>query len=236
MRKEFICGIYCIENLVNHKKYIGQSVDIYSRFSKHKSSLNNGIHDNDYLQKSWTKYGEDNFKFYIIECCEKDQLDDKENYYIDLYETMNRDLGYNLKSGGQAHNFVCNEVRNKISNAIKQSYNDNLKQIRRQDALSQWSNPEVKAKILGENNGMYGKKHTEDAKRKMSEARKNHTPVYCVELDKKFIDASTAAKELNCNSSYILKACRGTVKAAYGYHWQFLYPETTNTFERINIS
>ena len=32
MAKEKICGIYCIENLVNHKKYIGQSVNIYTRW------------------------------------------------------------------------------------------------------------------------------------------------------------------------------------------------------------
>ena len=36
-------GIYCIENTINHKKYIGQSIDIYSRWSKHKSELNNNI-------------------------------------------------------------------------------------------------------------------------------------------------------------------------------------------------
>ena len=34
-----VCGIYCIENLINSKKYIGQSVDIKSRFKKHISLL-----------------------------------------------------------------------------------------------------------------------------------------------------------------------------------------------------
>ena len=41
-----ICGIYCIENLVNKKKYIGQSIDISARFKKHKNLLCNNKHNN----------------------------------------------------------------------------------------------------------------------------------------------------------------------------------------------
>ena len=72
MRKS---GIYCIENLINHKKYIGQSVYIRNRWRQHKNELNSNIHFNDYLQKSWNKYGADNFSFYVLEYCDVDQLD-----------------------------------------------------------------------------------------------------------------------------------------------------------------
>ena len=55
-----ISGIYCIENIINNKKYIGQSKHINERWLKHISELNHGYHHNDYLQKSWNKYGKDN--------------------------------------------------------------------------------------------------------------------------------------------------------------------------------
>ena len=41
-------GIYCIENIVNHKKYIGQSIDVEERWKKHVSELKHGRHHNDY--------------------------------------------------------------------------------------------------------------------------------------------------------------------------------------------
>lgn len=93
-------GIYCIENLLDHKKYIGQSVNLKKRLSKHLYELKNNRHFNDHLQQAWNKYGEENFKIFILDYCEKDELDKKEIYYIDLYNTMNRDYGYNKDSGG----------------------------------------------------------------------------------------------------------------------------------------
>lgn len=230
MRKNIQSGIYCIENIINNKKYIGQSVDVEGRWSKHQNSLSKGNHDNTYLQNSWNKHGKENFKFYILEYCAKDKLDEKEIYYINLHNTMNREYGYNLKSGGQFTNYICDEVKQKISESNKKTYqNTNLKEIRSIDALNQWANPEIKAKIMGENNGMYGKHHSDEARKKMSEKAKgrpcsfrNTTPILCIELNKIFKDACTAAQELSCQSGSILQACRGKRKTCAGYHWQFI--------------
>lgn len=146
---------------------------------------------------------------------------------------MNRIHGYNLKSGGQGHNFYSEEARHKISESNKLTYQTtNLKEIRRISALNQWANPKIKEKILGENNAMFGKHHTDETKKKISEARKgapspkrNTTPVFCVELNKKFKDATEASKELAIDSSAILKVCRKERKTCGGYKWEFLKNE-----------
>ena len=102
---EKICGIYCIENLVNGKKYVGQSVDIYSRWNKEKNILKKDEKAwNVYLQNAWKKYGEDNFKFYILERCDEEQLDEREIYWVSYYHTYIGDVecnGYNGTIGGQ---------------------------------------------------------------------------------------------------------------------------------------
>lgn len=60
--------IYKIENKVNGKIYIGSTVrPFYIRKYEHLSSLRDNIHYNSYLQRSFNKYGEDNFEFIIIE-------------------------------------------------------------------------------------------------------------------------------------------------------------------------
>lgn len=107
-------GIYCIENLINHKKYIGQSKNYKKRISDHLSELRNGKHFNDHLQHSWDKYGEENFSIYIICYCNENELDEKEIYYIDLYNTMDKDFGYNKDSGGNKYKTRNEESRNKM--------------------------------------------------------------------------------------------------------------------------
>lgn len=226
--REKRCGIYCIENIITNKKYIGQSVNIKDRWYKHKNALCKNIHDNDYLQKAWNKYGEDNFKFYILEECNQSELDNREIYYINSYNTLNYNYGYNLKEGGQCGS-ISEYGNNKKRDTLKKTYEiTDLKEKRKHNALKQWSNPEIKAKITGINNGMYGKTHTKEAREKISEAqkgrisfRKNLTPVLCIELNKIYSCAAEAMKELKPASS-ILEVCKGHRKTAGGYHWKFL--------------
>lgn len=80
-----VSGIYCIEDRINHKTYIGSSKNLYRRLLKHFALLRHNKHENAYLQNAWNKYGEDNFEWIIIEKCDSSILTEREQYCIDLF-------------------------------------------------------------------------------------------------------------------------------------------------------
>jgi group I intron endonuclease len=100
------CGIYMIFNKINNKKYIGStSNNFYQRWYQHINNLNKNTHYNKFLQLSWNKYSENNFKFIIINIINKINdntlfkkiIFDNEQKYLDLYDCY-KPYGYNLKS------------------------------------------------------------------------------------------------------------------------------------------
>lgn len=123
--REKIVGIYCIENIINNKKYIGLSRNIEQRWNEHKSKLRRGKHGNIYLQRAWNRDGEDAFKFYILETCNSDVLSEREQYYINKEHTLSHEYGYNLTNGGEdaptTNKAVISYKTNVIYNSVHES-------------------------------------------------------------------------------------------------------------------
>lgn len=83
-----ICGIYKITNNINRHCYIGQSIDITTRWRRHRESLK------DYpLYRAFRKYGIENFSFEVLEECNRSELNKKEQEYICKYNSIQD--GYN---------------------------------------------------------------------------------------------------------------------------------------------
>lgn len=87
----------------------------------------------------------------------------------------------------------------------------------------------------GRSNGLEGTKRTEETKAKMSAARKKAwdngaydrpspraKPVRCIELDKVFESAASAATEIGCSQSKISLCCNGKRKTHHKYHWEYV--------------
>ena len=97
MTEKKVQCIYKIENLLNGKCYVGSTINKRKRWSDHKKGLRNNKHHNAHLQNSWNKYGQDNFKFKIIEKVDNvDNLLKREQHWIDTLQVANRKKGYNI--------------------------------------------------------------------------------------------------------------------------------------------
>ena len=92
------CGIYKITNIATDECYIGQAVDVYRRWSDHcKCGLGIDTPPGNKLYKAMQEYGLENFTFELLVECSQPELNEKEKYFIDLYQADT--FGYNGVKG-----------------------------------------------------------------------------------------------------------------------------------------
>ena len=95
-----VCGIYKITNKNNGLCYIGQSVDVADRWKQHiKCGLGIDTPTQNKLYKAMIKDGIVNFTFELLEQCDRQFLNEKERFYINLYQAY--DFGYNSTTGNK---------------------------------------------------------------------------------------------------------------------------------------
>ena len=95
---ENICGIYKITNIKNQMCYIGQAKDMRKRLNEHlKKGLGIDTPQGNKLYQAMLEDGIDSFTFELLEECSEEELNSKERYYIELYNSI--DYGYNSQSG-----------------------------------------------------------------------------------------------------------------------------------------
>lgn len=125
--------IYKFTNITNGKVYVGQTRKrLRDRLADHIWQMKNNPC---YFHKALQKYGISNFDIEILEECDNiKDLNTLEIYWIDFYESTNRDKGYNLTKGGSGKKLYINgkkyehkdseETRLKKSNSAKQKWKD----------------------------------------------------------------------------------------------------------------
>lgn len=107
-----LMGIYLITHRASGKRYVGQSIDIARRWREHWG----GRGDSPMLTNALKKHGPDAFAFEIVELCAREELNDRECFYIFAFDCM-KPLGYNIGAGGEGVNFTP-EVRAKLREAM----------------------------------------------------------------------------------------------------------------------
>ncbi len=180
-------GIYAIKNIVNGKKYIGQSVDLGKRNGDHFSMLRGNYHHNRYLQNSYNKYGEGAFEFKILEHCDEEVLTEREQFFVDIHAPEEL---YNIRLECVDSNFgmsFSEATKKKMSEAKsgenhprwgKTASKETRKKMSEAN-LGKTHSEETRKKLSemrsGENNPNYGKSPSEEARKKMSEAQRGRT-------------------------------------------------------------
>lgn len=128
--------VYKIANNFNEKIYIGQTTEtLENRWKRH---IGYQLKDGTYLHNSMNKYGVENFYIEVIEIVNsQEELDEREKYWIDYYDSANRDKGYNLKNvkgkcGGDTLTNHPNleEIKKKISESKKGGKNPNSTKVK----------------------------------------------------------------------------------------------------------
>lgn len=100
--------IYIIRNTINNKVYIGQTrVSIELRWKEHLRHAKTG---DQVINRAMNKYGVDKFYIETLEICDLDVIDQREIYYIELYDATNKSLGYNVSIGGNTPRFKREEL------------------------------------------------------------------------------------------------------------------------------
>ena len=102
--------IYLTTNLVNGKKYIGKR-----KYSHHFTDDDNYLGSGKIIKQAIEKYGKENFVRETLDYAySRDELSDKEQYYIASYNAVEDEMFYNLKSGGEGGVGTREQINNWI--------------------------------------------------------------------------------------------------------------------------
>ena len=186
-------GIYLITNLINGFKYVGQSINIKRRFYEHKIPNDKGK-----IDKAIKEIGIDNFKFEVLEECEKEELLTKELFYI---KKLNPEYNYIGKNKTM-------EERKKISTATKKWWNQ---------LPSETKEKIIKNNLIGPKKGHSVSEETRNKIRQWVNENQG-TSVMIVETKQKFKRIKDLENFLGACKGTCAAYWKGKIKSVKGYH------------------
>jgi group I intron endonuclease len=123
--------VYVVENRINKKIYVGQTVLPFKRRFSHHVCMKNSL-----LGKAINKYGIGNFVISLNEVPEW-MMDNLERNLIVIYDSVSP-CGYNLDSGGNLNKHHCDSTKRKLSD-INRGHHRNIGRKHTQDSRKKMS-------------------------------------------------------------------------------------------------
>ena len=237
---DFSC-IYLWTNLVNGKKYVGQTTCFHRRMKTYRYTYPNA-----YMEHAVKKHGIDNFDITILERdVPLDKLDEREQYWIDYYQSYKEDVGYNIcqfagSTRGYKHTpeqclAKSERVRGENNGMYGKKHTEEWCQEHSDYMKEKWKDAEYRnfwhnrmsgennyfygKRFSGELNPMYGKHHSQTTKDKISKMRGKS--VRCVETGDVYTSITRAAQAIGVTRCVVSEALHKGYRAG-GYHWEFV--------------
>lgn len=189
--------IYLITNMINGKKYIGQTTkSLEQRIKNHKNAMRT---KDTHIYRAMRKYGWDNFEFKVLTyAMDQQMLNDLEEYYIRKYDTIK--CGYNMAKGGSINTMYSKVVADKHntimkSDAVRHKISESMKQYYQKHGVS----ADTKRKLSENKKAFYASERGQQTIFKvqkqfvMTEAHKEaanrakYKAVYCIDTDNQVV-------------------------------------------------
>jgi len=225
-------GIYRIVNLSNKKCYVGSGVNIRRRAYEHFSALNANRHYNIHLQRSFN-LNKEKFVLEILELCPKETLIEKENEYIDKFQSNKNELGFNMEGAGptwlgKKHSDAS---KAKIRAArLRQTISPESRRKALKTLLERYPNHFKDAQKLATRKPRTNHSHwrTEEFRKKIGQIVKNRIlknskPFMCNETKQIFKSTTDAAKALGIEShKSVWRVLKGLRNHAGGFSFSYV--------------
>jgi group I intron endonuclease len=187
-------GIYKITN-PKGKVYVGQSIDINHRLGKYKR-LNGNVSNQKKIYNSLIKYGIENHSFEIIEECSLEQLNEREIYYIEKYNSYKN--GLNMQQGGKSFP-KSEEFKEKLRKPKPEGFAQHMSKI------------------------MTGKKQSLETKIKKNNKLKK--PITQLSIQGEYIrdweSSIDVSIQLKIDPGSLTQCLKGRIKSCGGFKWKY---------------
>jgi group I intron endonuclease len=158
-------GVYVLFCKVTKKMYVGSSQELDKRIHRHFHELKNNIHHNSQVQEVWNQHHQLTVNIIPVDTIEIARAVEQSVIEKNIHLGNLLNIGASVIGGD---NLTHNPRREDIIKQIKETLGENIAQMSQNERTAKFGK-------LGEQNGMYGKTHSPEARAKMSQANLGHT-------------------------------------------------------------
>lgn len=211
-------GIYAIFNKINGKVYIGKSIDIHARIKSHITALNKKKlkQENQHFIGAWHKYNQSSFGYVVLEFCKIENLAQQELYFMKLFNSTDREFGYNIRMDSSSGMICSEETRAKMrkSHVGRMDKFPHLKETLSKSP--EWMSDSHKVKIAS--------KKVSDTRRKYDIAKIDLLTGSIIKVYLGMMEIKEHCPDYSRNT--ILSCCAGEKKSYKGFAWKYIDRKT----------